>query len=66
MRHGGVCAKESEKFEDYTYVCIERPRTPFQNIVRQVEPKQFQSIRNCIGDALSTLKKEGAVLYDIL
>ena len=62
---GGVAPKEAEKFEDYTYVCMERPRTPYQNITRQVEKKQWRMIRNLIASALAKLKA-GAMVWDIL
>ncbi len=61
----GVTEKEAERFEDYTYVCIERPRTPYQNITRQVEKKHWTMIRNLLVTALGKLKA-GAMIWDIL
>ncbi len=62
----GMCDKEADKFEDYTFVCIERPRTPFQNVTRQVEPKQWKIIKNLMSAALVKLKKDGSRVWDIL
>jgi DNA polymerase sigma len=61
MRNGGICPKEPEKFEDYTFVCIERPRTPFQNITRQVEKKQWTQVRSYLSNALQKMKKGARV-----
>jgi DNA polymerase sigma len=36
IRHGGVTDKEADKFTDDTVFCVERPRTPYQNVTRQV------------------------------
>lgn len=66
MRQGGVCAKEADRFEDYCYILIERPQTPWQNIVRQVEPPQWKHIRSHLQKALARLKEDGATLRDIL
>lgn len=65
MRHGGVVPKEAERFEDYTYVCIERPRTPWQNVTRQVEPHTWKLIRQELSHAIAALKG-GAMLDAIL
>jgi poly(A) RNA polymerase GLD2 len=61
----GITEKEAERFEDYTFVCIERPRTPYQNITRQVEKKQWTLIRGLLATALAKLKA-GALIWDIL
>jgi hypothetical protein len=46
-------------------VCIERPRTPYQNITRQVEKKQWTMVRNLLATALAKLKA-GALIWDVL
>uniref|UniRef100_A0A6B2LCG1 Polynucleotide adenylyltransferase n=1 Tax=Arcella intermedia TaxID=1963864 RepID=A0A6B2LCG1_9EUKA len=45
IRHGGVTAKEADKFTDDVVFCVERPRTPYQNITRQVCHRTLKVIR---------------------
>ncbi len=61
----GVAEKEADRFEDYTFVCIERPRTPYQNITRQVEKKQWTLMRSLLATAIAKLKA-GGLIWDIL
>ncbi|KNC46105.1 uncharacterized protein AMSG_00222 [Thecamonas trahens ATCC 50062] len=44
IRHGGVTSKEAHKFDDDTVFVIERPRTPYQNVTRQVSPDSLRRL----------------------
>eukprot|EP01088_Endostelium_zonatum_P019302 TRINITY_DN6604_c0_g1_i1.p1 TRINITY_DN6604_c0_g1~~TRINITY_DN6604_c0_g1_i1.p1 ORF type:complete len:398 (-),score=82.72 TRINITY_DN6604_c0_g1_i1:50-1243(-) len=64
IRHGGVTAKEEEKFEDGTVFCVERPRTAYQNVTRQVTVGTLKWIRREMHVALETLQA-GGLLNDL-
>jgi len=61
MRHGGVAPKEANLFEDTTFVCIERPRTPWQNIIRQVTPDSWRKVRAEVARALKVLENDDCI-----
>jgi len=44
IRHGGITDKEADKFTDDVVFCVERPRTPYQNITRQVSVRTLKVI----------------------
>ena len=61
MLNKGITDKEANKFEDNTFFCVERPRTPYQNITRQVNEETWQQIEHEIRRALKILEKNGSL-----
>jgi len=64
IRYNGITDKESEKFKDDSVFIVERPRTPYQNMTRQVNQGSLKRIRYEWHRALNMLQK-GSLLHDI-
>jgi len=64
IRCGGITEKEAEKFKDDSYFIVERPRTPYQNMTRQVNQGSLKRIRYEWHRALEILQN-GGLLNDI-
>jgi len=64
IRYGGITEKEAEKFQDETVFVVERPRTPYQNMTRQISVGSIKKIRYEWHRALDMLKN-GKLLIDI-
>ena len=62
---GGVAPKEADRFDDYTFICIERPQTPYQNIVRQVEKNQWTLMRKELQSFLAKLRASPSALHAV-
>eukprot|EP01091_Cochliopodium_minus_P013740 TRINITY_DN4501_c0_g1_i1.p1 TRINITY_DN4501_c0_g1~~TRINITY_DN4501_c0_g1_i1.p1 ORF type:complete len:237 (-),score=70.21 TRINITY_DN4501_c0_g1_i1:28-738(-) len=61
MRYDGITDKEETKFDDNTYFCVERPRTPYQNITRQVNEDTWNKIEHEIKRALKLISNGGTL-----
>eukprot|EP01087_Luapelamoeba_hula_P000767 TRINITY_DN10564_c0_g1_i1.p1 TRINITY_DN10564_c0_g1~~TRINITY_DN10564_c0_g1_i1.p1 ORF type:complete len:422 (-),score=61.48 TRINITY_DN10564_c0_g1_i1:206-1471(-) len=64
LRCGGITDKEAEKFEDDTVFVIERPRTPYQNMTRQMTVFTVKRVRYEWHRAVEMLRS-GKLLRDI-
>jgi len=64
IRYNGITDKEAEKFKDDSVFIVERPRTPYQNMTRQVTLKTLKRIRYEWHRAVDILQK-GGLLNDI-
>jgi DNA polymerase sigma len=64
LRCGGITEKEAEKFSDDTVFVVERPRTPYQNMTRQVSQGSVKKLRYEWHRVVEMLRT-GALLNDL-